>query len=118
MPCACVLLQIPGPVVSACSRLLGPLLCDQQSTSIVIVSSNPAQGGAAGAGGLYGQAGGFGQPAGRPAAAGGGVGVVEPSAGAISTLVSMGFSRQQAVQALQQAGNDVQTAIALLVGGQ
>jgi hypothetical protein len=32
--------------------------------------------------------------------------------------VSMGFSRQQAVLALQQAGNDVQTATALLVGGQ
>jgi N-acetylmuramic acid 6-phosphate (MurNAc-6-P) etherase len=29
----------------------------------------------------------------------------------------MGFSRQQAEQALQQAGNDVQAAIALLVGG-
>lgn len=130
-PCAprallLLLLQIPGVIVSACSKVLGPLLCDQQSTSIILVSSNPAQGGPAGAGGLYGPAAGGGginrPPAGRAAAAaaggtGGGGRAVEPSPGAVSTLVAMGFSRQQAVAALQQAGNDVQAAIALLVGG-
>lgn len=122
-PRALLLLQIPGVIVSACSKLLGPLLCDQQSTSIILVSSNPAQGGPAGAGGLYGPAaggGGVNRPhAGRAAAAGGTGGgrAVEPSPGAVSSLVAMGFSRQQAVAALQQAGNDVQAAIALLVGG-
>lgn len=109
--CVLLSLQIPGPVVSAASKLLGPLLCDQQSTSIVMASSNAAQGGPAAAGGLYAPAAGIRQPPSRAAAA------VEPSPSHINTLVAMGFSRDQAMQALQQTGNDVQTAIALLVGG-
>jgi hypothetical protein len=54
---------------------------------------------------------------GRAAAAGGGGGVL-PAASpeALQELLAMGFSRERAVQALQQAGNDLQTAIALLVG--
>lgn len=121
---ACCAPQLPGPLVSAVSKLLGPLLADQAGPSIVLVSSNPAA-----AGGLYGPAGGIQQPAGRAAAAaagavgggggGGGRGGAgaAPSPGAVNTLVAMGFSRDQAVRALTQAGNDVQGAIALLVGG-
>lgn len=121
LPCPMFpLLQLPGPLVSAVSKLLGPLLADQQGPSIVLASSTPA--GPAAAGGLYGPTGGM---MGGPAAAGGvgggrgGAGgpAVQPSAGSINTLVSMGFSRDQAVRALQQSGNDVQNAIALLVGG-
>jgi len=120
-------LQVPRPVVSVVSRLLGPLLADQQGPSIVLVSSNPAGGAAAGSGGggLYGgpaaglmteQAGGRQQPGGRGAAAAAAQ-LAEPSAEAVDTLVAMGFSRNQAMAALRQSGNDVQTAIALLVGG-
>ena len=89
----------------------------------MLVSSNPAA-----AGGLYGPAGGIQQPAGRAAAAAAGAGGggggggrggagAAPPPGAVNTLVAMGFSRDQAVRALTQAGNDVQGAIALLVGG-
>lgn len=109
-------LQIPGPIVSVISKVLGPLLSDQQGPSIVMVSSNAGPGGAAGAGLFNGAPGPLGQPV-RPAAAGSGAGAVEPSAETVSALVAMGFSRDQAVRALQQSGNDVQTAIGLLVGG-
>lgn len=82
-----------------------------------MVSHTPGQGDAAGAGLFNGAPGALGQPV-RPAAAGSGAGAgVEPSAEAVSALVAMGFSREQAVRALQQSGNDVQTAISLLVGG-
>lgn len=115
--------------MSVVSRLLGPLLADQQGPSIVLVSSNPAGGAAAGSGGgggLYGApAAGLmtEQAAGRQPAAGGrgaaaaAAQLAEPSAEAVDTLVAMGFSRNQAMAALRQSGNDVQTAIALLVGG-
>jgi hypothetical protein len=115
--CDCAL-QIPGPIVSAISKVLGPLLSDQQGPSIVMVSSNAGQGGAAGAGLFNGAPGPLGEPVRPAAAAGSGFGaVVEPSAESVSALVAMGFSRDQAVRALQQSGNDVQTAISLLVGG-
>lgn len=52
------------------------------------------------------------QPA-QPAAA---AAAAPPSPEALQSLLAMGFSRERAVQALQQAGNDLQTAIALLVG--
>jgi hypothetical protein len=115
LPCLVFpMLQLPGPLVSAVSKLLGPLLADQQGPSIVLASSTPA--GPAAAGGLYGPTGGMmgGVGGGRGGAGGP---AVQPSSGSINTLVSMGFSRDQAVRALQQSGNDVQNAIALLVGG-
>lgn len=121
----CVTVQLPRPVVSVFSKLLGPLLCDQAGPSIVLVSNAPAQQGpaagmyggglgAGGGGGVRHQQGRAGAAAGGGRGGGGGA---QPSPAAVEQLVSMGFSQQQALQALRQSGNDVQTAIALLVGG-
>jgi hypothetical protein len=35
----------------------------------------------------------------------------------VDTLLQMGFQQQQAVEALQRSGGDVQAAVALLLGG-
>lgn len=129
--------QIPNPLVRIISRLVGPLLTDPRSSGPSIMLVGPQQqqqhgpGGhhqQHGAGGAFGegfyqgamQQGGGGGGA-QLQGSGGGVGAaaaaaLEPSPEALDALLSMGFSRERAVAALQQAGNDLQTAIALLVG--
>jgi hypothetical protein len=131
-----LLMQLPSLLMNAIGKFFGPLLMDPGSSgpSISLTSAAPA----AGAARANSASGGFGEgfydgPAGRaPGAAAGGArqrhaggraagaagGGVLPAASpeALQELLSMGFSREQAVHALQQAGNDLQTAIALLVG--
>lgn len=136
---AAPLQQVPDVIASAMSKFLGPLLVDPRSSgpSIIMTAAAGAAPGPPGraAGGGFGE--GFYdglEAAGRGAgaavrhrqpgavgasAAGAGAAAAElpaPSPEALQALLAMGFSQQQAAQALQQAGNDLQTAIALLVG--
>ncbi|WIA29290.1 hypothetical protein OEZ86_011795 [Tetradesmus obliquus] len=134
-------LRLPGLLVNAIAKFFGPLLSDPGSSgpSISLTSTAPAAAAgransAAGGGGGFGE-GFYDAPAGRgpggaaggvrqrhaggraaAGAAGGGGALPAASPEALAELLSMGFSRERAVAALQQAGNDLQTAIALLVG--
>lgn len=133
--------QLPAALCQAIGSLFGPLLLDARHAgpSIVLSSGAPDTGGApghpgsgAGAGPAAGFAEGFydaargssggGAGSGAGAAAGAGAGpagaaaALPPAPEALESLLSMGFPRDQAVAALQQAGNDLQMAIALLVG--
>lgn len=139
--CRHALPQLPGLLVNAIAKFFGPLLSDPGSSgpSISLTSTAPAAAAgransAAGGGGGFGE-GFYDAPAGRgpggaaggvrqrhaggraaAGAAGGGGALPAASPEALAELLSMGFSRERAVAALQQAGNDLQTAIALLVG--
>ncbi|KAI8475844.1 MAG: hypothetical protein J3K34DRAFT_456033 [Monoraphidium minutum] len=100
-------LQLPQPLVRALSQAFGPLLSDGTGGPVVLLPGSAAArhpGAAAGRGGRR-PAGG--PPAGPPP---------EPSPEALATLLSMGFERARAVAALQRTHNDVQAAIAQLVG--
>ncbi|KAF6266496.1 hypothetical protein COO60DRAFT_1697105 [Scenedesmus sp. NREL 46B-D3] len=129
-------IRLPHPILNVISKFFGPLLVDPGSSgpSISLTSAAPAAGAtranSAGGGfgeGFYDGAGGRGRggaaggmqqrhAGGRAAGAAGGGVLPAASPEALQELLSMGFSREQAVQALQQAGNDLQTAISLLVG--
>jgi epidermal growth factor receptor substrate 15 len=56
-------------------------------------------------------------PVGVPSGAGSGTPAVEDDVEAVKTLCGMGFTRSQAVNALETHGYDVQKALNSLLGG-
>eukprot|EP00775_Hariotina_reticulata_P001734 gene1734-2076_t len=132
-------LRLPSPLVQAVSRLLGPLLTDPRSSgpSVILVGATPSGPGAPAAAaqqsdayafaeGFYGSGAGprhRGPPAGsaeadvgRPAAGAAAPSTSEASEEALEKLLAMGFTRERAAHALQQSNNNLEVAIALLLG--
>lgn len=134
----CCTLQLPSPLVQAVSRLLGPLLTDPRSSgpSVILVGATPSGPAAPAAAqqsdahafaeGFYGGgavprhrgplAGSAEADVGRPAAGAAAPTISEPSEEALEKLLAMGFTRERAAQALQQSNNNLEVAIALLLG--
>lgn len=109
--------QLPRALVRAVAQAFGPLLGDGHTGPVVLLPGAAARhpgGGPPGLGPARGDGGG-GARGGRRAPVRAGP-PPEPSPEALEQLLSMGFDRARATAALQRTHNDVQAAIAQLVG--
>eukprot|EP00877_Chromochloris_zofingiensis_P000158 jgi/Chrzof1/10142/Cz04g30140.t1 len=106
-------LRLPGVVTGFMSRVFGPLLIDGRTAPVVVATGG---GGATAAGPSASSARHAARqvPTSVPAAATP-ARLVQPSQEALDALLNMGFEHSKAVRALQQANNDLQAAISLLL---